>query len=142
MKFKASAAAFLFAALSLLGVATPASSAERTVIVTLFDGFSPAMADATKTPNLDIIKREGAWSRHLVPAFPSLSMTNHTTFATGCWPEHHGIMSNIFYDPKRGRFGEGTTNVADADWRTGCESMWEAAERQGVRAAVFNWIGR
>jgi predicted AlkP superfamily pyrophosphatase or phosphodiesterase len=123
-----------------------AQAAERTVIVTLFDGFSPAMADATKTPNLDIIKREGAWSRHLVPAFPSVSLINHTTYATGCWPEHHGIMSNIFYDPKLGRFGSNdhskNMNVADADWHTGCESMWEAAERQGVRSAVFNWAGR
>ncbi len=125
--------------LQLCGTSTFA--AERTVVVTLFDGFAPAMADSTKTPNLDRIKKEGAWSRHLVPAFPTLSMTNHTTFATGCWPEHHGILSNIFYDPKRGRFGE-TMNVADADWRTGCESMWEAAERQNVRAAVFNWVGR
>lgn len=118
-----------------------AQAAERTVIVTLFDGFSPAMVDATKTPNLDTIKKEGAWSRHLVPAFPTISLINHTTYATGCWPEHHGVMSNIFYDPRLGRFGE-KMNVGDADWRTGCETMWEAAERQGVHAAVFNWVGR
>jgi hypothetical protein len=37
-----------------------AAAVERTVVVTLFDGFSPAMADATTTPNLDRIKREGA----------------------------------------------------------------------------------
>ena len=141
MGFKAGAIrAALFAALSILSAVAPASAAERTVIVALFDGFSPAMGDATKTPNLDIVKREGVWSRHLVPAFPSLSMTNHTSFITGCWPEHHGVMSNVFYDPVRGRFGENTS--LDADWRTGCESMWEAAERQGVRAAVFNWVQR
>ena len=143
MGFKAGALrAILLAALSILVVSTPVCAAERTVIVALFDGFSPAMADATKTPNLDIIKREGAWSRHLVPAFPSLSLANHTTFATGCWPEHHGILSNAFYDPKLGRFSEQTANIVDADWRTGCESIWEAAERQGVRTAAFNWAGR
>ena len=87
------------------------------------------------------MKREGAWSRHLVPAFPTLSMTNHTTFETGCWPEHHGIMSNIFYDPAKGRFGS-DPGIQDADWRTGCESIWEAAERQGAHAAVLNWVGR
>lgn len=141
MGFKLGAlGAVLFGALSILFVAAPTYAAERAVIVALFDGFSPAMADATKTPNLDIIKREGAWSRHLVPAFPSLSMANHTTFITGCWPEHHGIVSNVFYDPLRGRFSEGT--ALDADWRIGCESMWEAAERQGMRAATFNWIER
>jgi alkaline phosphatase D len=122
-------------------------AAERTVVVTLFDGFSPAEQDATQTPNLDRIKKEGVWSRHLVPAFPSVSLINHTTFATGCWPEHHGIMSNYFYDPRRGRFGDrddvaGPNDPGDADWHIGCESMWEAAERQGVRAAAFNFVGR
>ncbi|HEY2071449.1 MAG TPA: ectonucleotide pyrophosphatase/phosphodiesterase [Rhizomicrobium sp.] len=129
--------------LLLFFFALPAHAAERTVIVTLFDGFSPAEQDATQTPNLDRIKREGAWSRHLVPAFPSVSLINHTTYATGCWPEHHGVMSNYFYDPKLGRFDKDNKLLpTDADWHIGCESMWEAAERQGVRSAVFNWVGR
>ncbi|MGH6871036.1 MAG: alkaline phosphatase family protein [Rhizomicrobium sp.] len=121
-----------------------AHAAERTVIVTLFDGFSPAMMDAAKTtPNFDTMKKEGAWSRHLVPAFPTISLINHTTYETGCWPEHHGVMSNVFYDPRLGRFdGDNKLLPSDADWHTGCEAMWEAAERQGVHAAVFNWAGR
>jgi predicted AlkP superfamily pyrophosphatase or phosphodiesterase len=119
-----------------------AFGAERTVVVVMFDGFSPAELDAAgPTPNFDRLKREGAWSRHLVPAFPTISLINHTTFQTGCWPEHHGIMSNVFYDPVRGRFGS-DPSAQDADWRVGCESMWEAAERQHVHAAVLNWIGR
>ena len=64
----------------------------------------PNWTPTKNTPNFDRLKREGAWSRHLVPAFPTISMTNHATFETGCWPEHHGIMSNIFYDPVRGRY--------------------------------------
>ena len=95
----AGAFAFLLTVISSPAVA----ASERTVVVVLFDGFAPAELDATKnTPNFDRLKREGAWSRHLVPAFPTISMTNHTTFETGCWPAHHGIMSNIFYDPERG----------------------------------------
>jgi alkaline phosphatase D len=117
-------------------------AAERTVVVVMFDGFSPAELDAAgSTPNFDRLKREGSWSRHLVPAFPTLSMTNHTTFETGCWPEHHGILSNTFIDPVKGQFGT-DPSIQDADWRTGCESIWEAAEHQGVRAAVLNFVGR
>lgn len=132
------------AAIILLALFAPlsaAAAAERTVVVVLFDGFAPAMLDATTTPNFDRIKREGVWSRHLVPAFPTLSMTNHTTFITGCWPEHHGIMSNVFIDPKRGRYDD-NADPDDADWRTGCETIWQAAERQGVHAAVFNFVDR
>ena len=116
---------------------------ERTVVVVLFDGFSPAELDvAHPTPNFDRLKREGAWSRHLVPAFPTVSLINHTTFETGCWPEHHGIMSNSFVDPKLGRFDEKARDQGDGAWRTGCETMWEAAERQGVRTAALNFVGR
>ena len=135
--------AILYGALAFLALASEQASAapERTVVMVLFDGFAPAELDATKnTPNFDRLKREGAWSRHLVPAFPTISLINHTTFETGCWPAHHGIVSNYFYDPVRGLFGKG--DVADADWRTGCEAMWQVAERQGVKSAVFNWVGR
>lgn len=118
--------------------AVAASAAERTVVLVMFDGFSPAMADATKTPNLDRIKKEGAWSRHLVPAYPTISLTNHTTFTTGCWPEHHGIVQNNFYDPKKGAYSQD----GDADWMTGCETVWQAAERQGMRAAALNFANR
>jgi predicted AlkP superfamily pyrophosphatase or phosphodiesterase len=132
-------AALTFCLLAML--ATAAGAAERTVVVVMFDGFPPAMIDATKTPNFDRMKREGVWSRHLVPAYPTLSMTNHATFVTGCWPAHHGIMSNIFIDPRRGRYDDDSV-PDDSDWRTGCEPMWQAAERQGVRSAVFNFVDR
>jgi len=115
-----------------------AGAAERTVVVVLFDGFAPASLDATTTPNFDAIKKDGVWSRHLVPVFPTVSLINHTTFETGCLPEHHGILSNFFYDPKKGWYPQSE----DADWRIGCESMWEAAERQGVRSAAFSIAGR
>ena len=116
-----------------------AEAAERTVVLVMFDGFAPAMTDATKTPNLDRIKQEGAWSRHLVPVYPTMSLPNHTSFVTGCWPDKHGIVQNAFYDPKR---GEPLQDPADADWMTGCESVWQAAERQGVRAAALNFWNR
>src|SRR5262245_16799643 len=115
-----------------------ANAAERTVVLVLFDGFAPAMADATKTPNLDRIKHEGAWSRHLVPVYPSVSWPNDTSIVTGCWPERHGMVQNSFIDPKRGRLDW----TDDADLMTACESVWQAAERQGVRTASFNFWNR
>ena len=135
-----SAAVLLF--LSIWAV--PAVAADRTVVVVLFDGFSPAMMDAAKSPpHFDEIRREGVWSRHLVPVFPTLSLANHTSFATGCWPEHHGVISNTFFDPRMGLFGQHSKpEDDDADWHTGCQSMWEAAKAQGVSAAVYNWAGR
>jgi predicted AlkP superfamily pyrophosphatase or phosphodiesterase len=125
--------------IAALSAATWAQAADRTVVMVMFDGFAPAMADATGTPNLDIIKKEGAWSRHLVPVYPTMSLPNHTSFATGCWPEHHGVVQNKFFDPDRGApYDEN----GDANWLTGCEPAWAAAERQGVKAAALNFANR
>lgn len=131
----------MLAALVALGLASgpaSASMADRTVIVALFDGFAPSMIRAGDTPHLDRMRAEGAWSHRLAPVFPSVSLTNHTSFTTGCWPARHGILSNVFFDPKMGRFD----HSYDADWRTGCETMWEAAERQGVVSAALQIAGR
>ena len=133
-----------FLALFAFLAALPTAFAEgpaRTVVVVLFDGFSPFMMEGVATPNFDRLAREGTSSRHLVPSFPALSMVNHTTFQTGCWPAHHGIVANEFTDPVLGRYGS-KMDRADAAWRTGCESLWQAAERQGAPAAVFNFVGR
>ncbi|GAA0551475.1 alkaline phosphatase D [Rhizomicrobium palustre] len=130
---------YLFAVFLLL--AAPALADSRTTVVVLFDGFSPFMMEGVVTPNFDRLAREGVSSRHLVPVFPTLSMVNHTSFATGCWPAHHGIVSNEFLDPTLGAYGT-KMDRADAAWRTGCETFWQAAKRQGVSTAAFNIVGR
>jgi predicted AlkP superfamily pyrophosphatase or phosphodiesterase len=113
-------------------------AADRTVVVILFDGFAPAMFKDAEAPNFARLRAQGSWSHHLIPAFPTVSMINHTGFATGCWPARHGILSNNFYDPVMGRY-EGEQ---DADWLLDCEPMWVAAERQGIKSAVFNFDRR
>ena len=116
---------------------TGAARAEGTVVLLLFDGFSGPMTELADTPALDRMRREGAWSHGLVPAFPTISLINGVTVSTGCWPEHHGIVTNLFLDPERGRYD----HDSDADWLTGCEHLHQAAERQNVRAAAMGWYG-
>lgn len=127
----------LLLALMLLAHTASAWANDRTVIVVLIDGFAPSMVEASDTLHLDRMAREGSFSHHLVPVFPTMSMSNHTSFATGCWPGNHGIMSNIFIDPERGRYD----GSRDADWRTGCASMWEIAEGQGIASAALAITG-
>jgi len=116
---------------------TPESPAQRTVVVMLFDGLAPAFLDGQPTPALDRLRREGSWSRNMVPPFPSISLISGFTISTGCWPEHHGIVTNRFFDPQRGFYD----HSRDADWVTGCEQLHEAAERQGVPTATLGWYG-
>lgn len=116
---------------------TPDSPAQRTVVVMLFDGLAPAFLNGQKTPALDRLRREGSWTHHMVPPFPSISLISGFTISTGCWPEHHGIVTNRFFDPQRGFYD----HSRDADWVTGCEQLHQAAERQGVRTAALGWYG-
>jgi len=109
----------------------------RTVVVLLFDGWAPALLEGLTTPALARIRTEGAWTHHLIPVFPTLSLVNQVSISTGCWPEHHGIVTNEFIDPTRGRYD----HSRDADWLTGCEHLHQVAERQGVPSAALGWVG-
>ena len=117
--------------------AAAASPARRTVVVMVFDGLAPSMLDGQDTPALDRLRREGSWSNDMVPPFPSISLVGGFTLSTGCWPAHHGIVSNRFFDPQRGFYD----HSRDADWALACEHLHEAAERQGVPSAALGWYG-
>lgn len=124
-----------------LGLAPPSAAVDpsgRTFVVAVFDGFAPVYLERFATPTFDRLREEGAWTHRMEPVFPSISLVNGVTISTGCWPEHHGIVSNVFLDPERGRYDHST----DADWLIGCEHLHQAAERQGVRAAALGWYGR
>ena len=108
-----------------------------TVVVLLFDGAPRSVLDLAPTPALDRMRREGAATDRMLPAFPSISLINGVTVSTGCWPERHGIVTNKFLDPERGLYD----HSRDADWLTGCEHLHVAAERQDVAAAVLGWYG-
>lgn len=127
-----------FALCSLLtSYSAPVHAFDTTMILMLFDGFSPEYIRNFDTPNFDRLRKEGAWTHQMDPAFPTISLINGVTISTGCWPEHHGIVTNKFIDPERGFYD----HSGDADWLTGCEHMHRAAERQGIKSAALGWIG-
>lgn len=123
------------------GVAAAASlEALPTVILLSLDGVRHDYLDrgAGKLPALTRIARQGARAEALVPVFPSSTFPNHVTLATGTHPDRHGIVANRFFDRQR---EPGDFDYAnDASWIE-AEPLWVAAERQGVRAASFFWVG-
>jgi len=106
------------------------------VIVLSWDGTRHDYPERTDTPALDRMQREGARAGSMEPVFPSNTFPNHVSLATGTHPDRHGIVGNRFIDAKRGRFSYSN----DASW-IAAEPIWVAAERQGVRAATFFWVG-
>src|SRR5262249_15962191 len=113
------------------------SPAVRTVVLLLFDGLAPVLLEGQATPALPRLRPAGSWTHDMVPPFPSISLISGFTISTGCWPEHHGIVSNRFFDPERGFYD----HSRDADWMIGCEHLHQVAERQGVPSAALGWYG-
>ncbi len=81
--------------------------------------------------------REGQVAEGLLPVDPSLTATNHISLATGYPADRTGIVGNTFHPPG-GAFNATANGFAAA---IGTETLWEAARRQGKRAAVLTWPG-
>jgi arylsulfatase A-like enzyme len=106
------------------------------VIVLSWDGIRHDYPDRAELPALSRMQRDGARALRLIPPWPSNTFPGHVTLATGALANVHGIVDNRFYDRERGYY----RYSADADWIE-AEPLWIAAERQGVRAATYFWVG-
>ncbi len=106
------------------------------VIVLSWDGTRHDYPERVQTRGLARMQREGARAERLVPVFPSSTFPNHVSLATGTYVDRHGIIDNRFTDTSGRTFDYSN----DASWIE-AEPLWVTAERQGVRAAVFFWVG-
>lgn len=123
-------------ALLLLALFATAAAARPVVILLSFDGVRHDYLERGELPAFERIAREGARAEALVPIFPSTTFPNHVAIATGTYADRHGIVGNRFLDAKLGEFDYGNdARFLDA------EPLWAAAERQGVPAATFFWVG-
>ena len=128
-----------------LGSADTTRQAQTPIVVMLsLDGFRYDYLDQhpLQSPNLRQMAASGLQSTGLLPGFPSSTFSNHYSIVTGLYPGNHGIIGNGFYDRSRGeryRLGDRQA-VEDGTWYGG-EPLWVAAEKAGLRAASFFWVG-
>jgi len=108
-------------------------SAAGPVLVMSFDGLGATQFTAETMPRFWALSQKGQRGEGR-PPFPATTFNGHATLATGCWPEHHGIVANGFIDPVAGPVG----HSARAEYLQR-EPLWVAATRSGVRTAVFGW---
>ncbi len=103
------------------------------VLFLSFDGLAAQSFTAETMPRLWKLAQAGRRGEGL-PPFPSTTFNGHATLATGCWPGHHGIVSNAFVDPSRGWI----PYSSDAALLQR-EPLWVASTRSGVKTAVYHW---
>lgn len=127
----------LLAAAPLVAQEAPATNpAPRNVVLWInIDGVRGDYIDRATPPYLAKLMKDGAWSKQLVPVFPSLTFPSHVSLATGVRVERHGIPANSFYDAETKQ----TYNFPGDASMLRAEPIWNAAARQGLRVSVIDW---
>ena len=87
------AAAALLAAVSV----TPAVAAPHRVILFVWDGMRPDAVSEEDTPNLLALAKRGTWFEDNHSTYPTFTMANASTFATGSFPGTLGFYGNRFW---------------------------------------------
>ena len=131
----------------VIAVNNPSNAAEQQqkhyVVMVSLDGFRYDYVKKYGAKHILAIGTKGASAPDgMIPSYPSLTFPNHYTLVTGLYPEHHGIVSNSFYDPERKEaysYHDAKT-VTDGSWYGGVP-IWSLAEKQGMRSACFFWPG-
>ena len=93
-------ASLLLSAFCLAGCAGTAAAQVRHVIVAGFDGLSPGGIQKSRTPQLDRLRHEGAWTFHARGVMPTTSSPNWASMIMGAGPEQHGVTSNDWQPDK------------------------------------------
>ncbi len=117
------------------------SSSQKVVLISI-DGFRADYLETIRPPHLLALAARGVRARWLVSATPTLTFPNHYTIATGLYPAHHGIVNNHFRDPADGAWFHYNDSllVRQSRWWGG-EPLWVTAEKQGMHAGAFFWVG-
>jgi predicted AlkP superfamily pyrophosphatase or phosphodiesterase len=111
-------------------------------ILVSFDGWRFDYDTKAPAPALRALMARGVRTDGLIPAFPTKTVPNHYSMATGLYPGHHGMIANVIRDPATGRTFRRTNRaeVMNPMWWGG-EPIWNTAQRQGLIAATMFWPG-
>jgi alkaline phosphatase D len=112
------------------------------IVVVSLDGFRWDYSQVFNTPNFNKLAHEGVKAGRMISTFPTVTFPNHYSIATGLYPDHHGLINNSFPASDLGLFYRmGDRAVVENPAFYGGEPMWVTAEKQGVKAASFFWVG-
>ena len=127
--------------LPLMAVQSWAAGRENYTVIISLDGLRWDYLDTYDVPFMNQLAREGV-KAVMQPSFPSKTFPNHYTLATGLTPDHHGIITNTFWDREKGVEFSLSNKVTRADSRYyGGDPVWLTAKHQGVKTATVFWVG-
>ncbi|MEW5836532.1 MAG: alkaline phosphatase family protein [Pseudomonadota bacterium] len=92
-------AAPLLGLAALCGTVHAAPAAHHRVIVFVWDGMRPDAISAEDTPNLLALSQRGVFFTDNHSTYPTFTMANASSFATGAFPGPIGFYGNSFWAP-------------------------------------------
>jgi len=124
-----------------IGIVQAQVSEKPYVVLVSLDGFRWDYPQHFHTPNLDALAKSGVHAKSMKPSYPTKTFPNHYTIVTGLYPDHHGIINNVFYDPTIKKIFNLSSDAKNDPQFYGGNPIWNVAEEQGVKSASFYWPG-
>ena len=87
---------------STVPTSDPSSLAPTRTIIMVWDGLRPDSVNSTDTPNLYALRQTGANFSDNHATYPTFTMMNGSSFATGSFPKTSGFYGNTFWTPPQG----------------------------------------
>eukprot|EP01130_Rhizamoeba_saxonica_P007221 TRINITY_DN2914_c0_g1_i4.p2 TRINITY_DN2914_c0_g1~~TRINITY_DN2914_c0_g1_i4.p2 ORF type:complete len:388 (+),score=69.88 TRINITY_DN2914_c0_g1_i4:398-1561(+) len=127
-----------------LKTTTDAHSENKNVVIMIsIDGFRYNIINDDRfiayMPNIKKLEKAGSISK-MQPVFPSKTFPNHYSIATGLYPETHGIVANMFYDPELDEQYNLQHTASESKWYTG-DPIWNTVHKSNLRSATHTWPG-
>ncbi|KAJ7389875.1 hypothetical protein OS493_028844 [Desmophyllum pertusum] len=120
----------------------------QTVILVSMDGMPWNLISGkfANTPNLDRVAKKGVKAEYIKTVVPGKTWPTHQSFLTGLYPESHGIVSNVFWDPVYGEvfIYEFDCSNFDPKFYNESEPIWLTLQRSTTnkgRSGVYFWPG-
>jgi Type I phosphodiesterase / nucleotide pyrophosphatase len=138
------AAGFLVLARAASGAAAPAKES-RLFVLMVWDGLRPDLVTEQYTPNLFAMEHAGVEFAHHHAVYPTLTMANAASIATGAPPASSGIYGNKMYLLPALRFvGAGVADPSIAGWiekPVALERLRRLAALNGPKAFAGRLLG-
>jgi predicted AlkP superfamily pyrophosphatase or phosphodiesterase len=83
-------------------MATTSPTTPARTIIMVWDGLRPDSVTATDTPNLYTLRNTGVNFSDNHATYPTFTMMNGSSFATGSFPKTSGFYGNTFWTPPQG----------------------------------------
>ncbi|MDR2990370.1 MAG: alkaline phosphatase family protein [Burkholderiaceae bacterium] len=84
------------------GSAPAAQNRPTRTIIMVWDGLRPDSVNATETPNLYALQQAGVNFSDNHATYPTFTMLNGSSLATGAYPKTSGFYGNTFWTPPQG----------------------------------------